>query len=44
MAGDNDLRIRLGNVAGVDWGVTMVRGLIKGEQGEWTDRVMISDL
>jgi hypothetical protein len=31
-------------VGGVDWGVTMVRGLVKGEQGEWTDRVMRNDL
>jgi hypothetical protein len=28
---------------GVDWEVTMVKGLVIGEQGEWTDRVMRCD-
>jgi hypothetical protein len=31
-------------VEGVDWEVTMVKGLVMGEQGEWTDRVMRCDL
>jgi hypothetical protein len=30
MAGDNDLRIRLGDMAGFDWDLTMVKGLVTG--------------
>jgi hypothetical protein len=44
MEDKNECQIRLDDVVGVDWGVTMVKGLVMGEQGECTDKVMRCDL
>jgi hypothetical protein len=44
MAGNNECRIRLDDMVGVDWGVTMVKGLVTGEQGECMDKVTRRDL
>jgi len=34
MEGNNELRIQSGDVEGVYWELTMVKGLVTGEQGE----------